>query len=175
MTLANKLVYNDALRCGNDHVAKRAMHLPRFPHALVIQDQQLSSPKNNNSSSSSTSTTPVSSLWLTHTVDPSTHVVFLDTQAGPGSHEGRVGSGTAGNTDSSPSMSDDSKEEHDDDRNTGGLVVNEFEARVVRRIVDGLVACGANPGDIGVISPYRSQLKLLRRGLHRYKVSHGRH
>ncbi len=49
-----------------------------------------------------------------------------------------------------------------------GKLENEPEARIVRTLVHGLVHCGVSPEEIGVISPYRSQLRILSNYLSRY-------
>lgn len=43
----------------------------------------------------------------------------------------------------------------------GGTVVNEVEAALTRITVNGLQICGLNAKSIGVICPYRSQVRLL--------------
>jgi hypothetical protein len=43
----------------------------------------------------------------------------------------------------------------------GGKVTNPTEAIVVRYIIEGLVAAGLPPKDIGVISPFRAQVRSL--------------
>ncbi len=52
---------------------------------------------------------------------------------------------------------------------SGGLV-NGTEVELTRIIVEGLAACGIAPTDIGVISPYRSQLSLIEKKLEKLKM-----
>ena len=45
---------------------------------------------------------------------------------------------------------------------------NATEAELTAVLVQGLVKCGLQPKDIGIISPYRAQLRLLRRYIKRH-------
>lgn len=47
------------------------------------------------------------------------------------------------------------------DSRVGDLVENQMEARLVHQVTECLLACGAEERQIGVISLYRQQLKLL--------------
>ncbi|KAK9472748.1 uncharacterized protein V1510DRAFT_126073 [Dipodascopsis tothii] len=75
---------------------------------------------------------PPGRCWLAHVFDPAVKVVFIDTDAVPAREVVRR------------------------DR-----VQNDVEAGLVHQLVRALVAAGADPHDLGVISVYRSQLKLL--------------
>jgi DNA replication ATP-dependent helicase Dna2 len=70
--------------------------------------------------------------WLEHVLNPSRTVVFLDTAIVP-AVETRV----------------------------GAQLNNRTEATIVSQIVDSLIACGLSGEEVGVISPYRSQLRVL--------------
>ena len=72
--------------------------------------------------------------WLVEAIDPDCPVVFLDTASVP-----------------APEV------------RSGHLVANEVEAELAGTLVNGLVAAGLAGHAIGVISPYQTQLKLLRR------------
>lgn len=58
---------------------------------------------------------------------------------------------------------------HDDvpgiERTIGEKVENLVEVNLIKQIVESLTMCGANESSIGVMSLYRSQLRLLHRGL----------
>ena len=71
--------------------------------------------------------------WLVRAVDPTQPVAFLDTARVPGT-ETRV----------------------------GHLVRNDVEAKLVVRLVEHLSAAGLSADAIGIISPYRMQLKAIR-------------
>jgi hypothetical protein len=51
-----------------------------------------------------------------------------------------------------------------------GSLVNETEATIVATLVHGILAAGGKPDDVGVISPYRSQLRLLRQVVDTFPV-----
>ena len=51
---------------------------------------------------------------------------------------------------------------------TGKHIVNEGEAALVTRIINLLIQCGLAHRDIGVISPYRQQLKVIREEIASY-------
>jgi len=70
--------------------------------------------------------------WIERLLDESCKAVFVDTDAVPAS-----------------------------DSRVGNLVQNETEARLVHHVAEALLAAGVQPGQIGVISPYRQQIKLL--------------
>ncbi|BGP51084.1 DNA replication endonuclease-helicase Dna2 [Rhodotorula kratochvilovae] len=72
--------------------------------------------------------------WLREVVDPARTVLFVDTDALP-AHERRQGS----------------------------LIDNELEAALIKQTVSALSTCGVAPADIGVITLYRQQIKLLSR------------
>jgi DNA replication ATP-dependent helicase Dna2 len=48
---------------------------------------------------------------------------------------------------------------------TGDALKNDTEATLVRLIVNALLVCGVPTSSIGVISPYRTQLKIIRHNL----------
>ncbi|KAG8768403.1 Tripartite DNA replication factor [Ceratobasidium sp. 428] len=78
--------------------------------------------------------------WLDELVDPSCKVRFVDTDKLPA-------------------------------RNTvvGSLVQNEIEAELVVQVVEALIRCGVNTSQIGIISVYRQQIKLLSHMLQEHK------
>ncbi|CUM63448.1 uncharacterized protein PRCAT00001023001 [Priceomyces carsonii] len=51
------------------------------------------------------------------------------------------------------------------ERKVGEKIENMVEVELTKQIVEGLICCGVKQNDIGVMSLYRSQLKLLRRAL----------
>ncbi|GAA6046645.1 hypothetical protein JCM3770_003094 [Rhodotorula araucariae] len=72
--------------------------------------------------------------WLREVIDPSHTVLFVDTDALPAR-----------------------------ERRQGSLIDNELEAQLVKQTVSALSTCGVAPADIGVITLYRQQIKLLSR------------
>lgn len=84
--------------------------------------------------------TPADMTWLERALDPLSPAVFVDTD----------------------SFSDDvGNLESKSGGHTGQNVVNHVEARLTKSLAEGLVSCGAETVDIGVICPYRAQLGLL--------------
>jgi DNA replication ATP-dependent helicase Dna2 len=71
--------------------------------------------------------------WLLDALDPSRSVVFLDTTLVPAPEERR-----------------------------GFAVSNPVEATLVQRVCAALLELGADPEEVGVISPYRAQLSTVR-------------
>ncbi|KAL8281473.1 hypothetical protein RQP46_006157 [Phenoliferia psychrophenolica] len=77
--------------------------------------------------------------WIRDMLDPERKVVFVDTDLLPAR-----------------------------ERKVGPLVDNEIEASLVCQLANALVQCGVQQRDIGVISPYRQQTKVLSRKLAHY-------
>ncbi|GAA5914570.1 hypothetical protein JCM5296_006275 [Sporobolomyces johnsonii] len=74
--------------------------------------------------------------WLKEVLDPSRKVLFVD-------------------TDQISAL----------ERKCGSLIGNELEARLVQKTVEALSTCGVPQHDLGVITLYRQQIKLLHREL----------
>ena len=130
--LSSLLVYDGVLKCGNDVVSKRTLDLPGFPKMLP----------------------PIATMtkglwpWLKMTISPGKPVVFVDTDS--------MRKSPSSNVIQSGPM--EGLEEKQGGR-VGGKVINPTEASVVRYIIHGLVAAGLSPKDIGVISPFRAQVR----------------
>jgi DNA replication ATP-dependent helicase Dna2 len=88
--------------------------------------------------------------WLQRAVNPDNSVVFLDTD--------KVDNGEQENQDANNTMY---PQERLAGRSSGGSIVNDTEATVVRLVVEGLVAAGLDPSSIGVICPFRAQLRKM--------------
>lgn len=89
-----------------------------------------------------------SDAWLNHAIDPRVAVVFLDTD------KIKTASCNAPTDIIHPL-------ERSSGRQAGGSIVNDTEASIVRIAVGGLLACGMEASSIGVICPFRAQLRLL--------------
>lgn len=83
----------------------------------------------------------ISSSWLGHVLNEDTKVTFLNHDNVPGA-EMRIGEN----------------------------VTNPLEARLIAQMVEALVACGVDASRIGVMTLYRSQLKLLADSLRQYPL-----
>ncbi|KAI0746475.1 Dna2-domain-containing protein [Daedaleopsis nitida] len=117
MTLSNKLIYSDRLRCGSDTVASSSLKLP---NAAFLQSLHRKS------------TCQDSSCWMGNLMDEKCKAVFVD-------------------TDNVPAR----------DSRVGDLVENQVEAQLVYQVTQCLLRCGIREEQIGVLSLYRQQLKLL--------------
>ena len=134
--LCNDIAYGGNLRCANEVVEKSLLSLPGFPSAIIKR-----------------SLIDSIACWMTEVIDPSRPVIFVDTDSIKsrtiltpppleGAHSNSITSGL--------------------ERTTGkkgkGNVVNDTEAVLVLQIVHGLLVCGMEPYQIGVICPFRSQV-----------------
>lgn len=86
--------------------------------------------------------------WLYSAIDPSLPVVFLSTDRIKLSSASQV-------NDSVHSL------ERSAGRRAGGSIINDTEASLVKNTITALVACGLDPSSVGVICPFRAQLRLL--------------
>lgn len=87
--------------------------------------------------------------WLKMTVSPDNPVIFVDTD---NMRKNAI-------NDSKDNVNMEALEEKRGGR-AGGTVTNPIEAILVRYIIKGLVSTGASPKQIGVISPFRAQVRL---------------
>ena len=129
--LSSYLIYGGKLKCGNEEVRYRKLSLPGFPKALpptVSQNKGLWP-------------------WLKMTVSPDNPVIFVDTD----NMRKNLSNGCKENT------SIEALEEVRGGR-AGGKVTNPIEAILVRYIMQAMIATGASPSQIGVISPFRAQV-----------------
>ena len=136
--LSNDIVYGGKLKCANKEVETRLLCLPGYPSAILNHS----------------SIDPIS-CWMTKAIDPSQPVVFLDTD-----RIQRINTPTK-STGSSTNNSDTFKSglERTTGKNGKGNIVNDTEAALVRQVLHALVACGLGPSNIGVICPFRSQVR----------------
>lgn len=111
--LSNDLVYDGALKCANDMVRNQVLSLTAFPESIQTE-------------------------WLRHALEPSSPVVFVNTDYNDGS-----------GTTYFQSL----------ERTVGGKIINYSEVQLVRQIVRSLMCCGIDAGDIGVICPFRAQVR----------------
>lgn len=88
-----------------------------------------------------------SNEWLHQTISPMTAVVFLDTDML--------------SRDPNDSLGSIRPLERSNSRRASGSIINETEAWVVQAIVGALISCGVDASSIGVICPFRAQLRFL--------------
>lgn len=142
--LCNSLIYEHRLSCGNEQVARARLKL-------------ISSP--------SSDTFDVFS-WRSRAIDPSKSVIFLNTDRvncrGVGANSGiDCNESTYLDTDTIPPVPMLKRLQS----SSGGSRIdtsNEVEASVVYSLLKQLERCGVELSDVGVISPYRAQVRLIQ-------------
>ena len=134
--ISSEATYGGLLKCGNDNVKLQLLQLPAYPTLLPT-------PVNVNQPCF---------VWLHSVVDPQRPVIFVDTD--------NIRTGLPPYSNPSDSTAQDNKFEALEGR-AGGSIVNRTEATLVRYIVKALHLCGHELSDIGVISPFRAQIRVL--------------
>jgi len=146
--LCNEVVYKGALKCANEEVRSKKIELCRFPESISGMAKSMHRDAKNSCHTKWG--------WLHSVIDPNKPAVFVDTDG----IDNRTVTGTF--SDESPSgKASFISLETSRGRGHGGNIVNETESNLVRTIVHGLMNCGLGPSSIGVICPYRSQLRLI--------------
>lgn len=136
--ISSEAVYGGKLKCGNEAVRRRRLDLPDFPKSLprAISRKVYH--------------------WLLGTINPNKSVVFVDTdniKKLPGAKTGPPSDPVASKKEGIDPL------EGTVGGRSGGSVVNETEAALVRYIVSGLIATGLPPSSIGVVCPFRAQVR----------------
>jgi DNA replication ATP-dependent helicase Dna2 len=137
--LSSEAVYGGRLKCGNDEVSTRKLELPGFPSRLPP--------------AASRSVYP----WLKRVIDPEQTVVFVDTdniKKKPRSASER----TSVNLSNAADEDIEALEEKMGGR-VRGSVTNPTEAMLVRFVLKGLISSGVPASSVGVISPFRAQVR----------------
>ena len=138
--LANALVYSGALTCGSAAVAQAPYsHITASALEAAVADWQ----RRHCGSGSAAAAATATGAWLRVALFPSHAVRFVDTDGALGWWERRPRA-------------------EGGQRSHAGAVINPLEIQVVADVVAVALAAGARGEDIGVISPYRSQLRYLR-------------
>ena len=140
--LSNDLMYKGKLECASEQVQNQQLNLPGFPDNIpaVISPQP--------------------SSWLMTATDPCKPVVFLDTDQimlsnAPSTTANDV---VRASSNDLPRMA---LERSSGRGGRGGNIVNDTEASLVCVVVDTLVGCGLPSSSIGVVCPFRAQVKLV--------------
>lgn len=122
MSLSNKLIYGERLKCGSDEIAMQELFLPLPVREAIAHDE----------------CTP-HGCWIEDLLEPKRTVVFVDTDRIPG-NESRA----------------------------GDLVQNTVEMSLVQQLAFALIRSGIKQEDVGIITPYRQQIKLLSHAMQEY-------
>ena len=137
MTLSNTLIYKGRLKCGTQAVANRSISIPSING---LQTHHYNSRTLGTADSRGICASPSrGSCWLRDLLDPCVKACFV-------------------NTDPILPQSREVLE-------NGTRITNPVEATLTLQLVESFLATGLQPTDIGVITPYRSQLALIRQSL----------
>jgi DNA replication ATP-dependent helicase Dna2 len=129
-SLCNEVAYKGKLRCANNNVTNGKLQLDGFPAALAKIKVDWK---------------PGSGVgWLLQVINPNKGVIFVDTDP------------LVRKTDCSEASWLELSRGNGAD---GGNLINSAETILSRTIIHGLLACGLNVDMIGLISPYRSQVR----------------
>ena len=143
MTLSNGLVYSGRLKCGTQAVADRSVSIPNI-NGLKVHHHNLQSILTADLRKVCSNPTR-DSCWLRDLLDPSIKACFVNTDA----------------------LLPHSREVLEN----GSRITNPVEAILTTQLVESFLSTGFKATDIGVITPYRSQLALIKQSLrHRSSV-----
>lgn len=135
-SLCNEVVYKGKLRCANDQVRRGKLQLEGFPGSL---------------SKMKLNWKPGSGVgWLLPVINPNKGVVFIDTDS------------LVHASDGTQAQWLETSRGRDIE---GGNIINATESMLSRIILQGLFSCGLKADMIGLISPYRSQVRYCNRNL----------
>ncbi|KAJ4511384.1 DNA replication endonuclease-helicase Dna2 [Exophiala dermatitidis] len=146
MLLSKELVYSGRIKCGNEAVANRMLHIPDLEGGLAGHHFMASSLPNSRPGASSTGTqvqticASKSSCWLRRAISPTSRCLFLNTDT----------------------MSTDNNALAAFETSAGARTTNTVESYLAAQLVATLIHSGVPPRSIGVITFYRSQLALLK-------------
>ncbi|KAJ1885274.1 DNA replication endonuclease-helicase Dna2 [Coemansia sp. S17] len=129
--LANNLIYDGHLRCGSLKVANQRIRYTTDP-AIAIQN--LPPHEVESPVSPGETAAAVNLSWVVDVLDPARGAVFVDTDKLQGRESRSEGS---------------------------DLVYNATEIRIIKVLTSVLQACGIEGRNVGMLSPYRTQLRQL--------------
>ncbi|KIL65109.1 hypothetical protein M378DRAFT_186544 [Amanita muscaria Koide BX008] len=132
MLLSNKLIYGDHLKCGNRKIAKQSLNIPDWSFIDSLHRAPEQQGCLAQFELERNGFSEDGACWLRRLLMPRTKAVFVDTDLVP-ARDSRV----------------------------GGLVQNPVEAELVYYTVESLLRSGVKEDQIGIISLYRQQIKLI--------------
>jgi len=135
MTLSNNLIYNGRLKCGNKKVADSRITIPNMDG---LKNHHYSPSTISHSTKTICPGSVSHQCWIRDLLDPNLRVSFVNTDP------------------LLPASREEAK---------GNRIVNNTEATICVQLVESLLSVGVPASDIGVMTHYRSQLKVLRDGL----------
>ncbi|KXN86785.1 DNA replication ATP-dependent helicase/nuclease DNA2 [Leucoagaricus sp. SymC.cos] len=131
MMLSNRLIYGERLRCGSESVRTRKLTIPRWD-AVKGLCQRAGCLKAGQQQKQEQLPDGHGKCWLRELLDEKCKAVFVDTDGIPG-YESRA----------------------------GDLIQNEIEAELVKQVTETLILGGVSPDQVGIITLYRQQVKLI--------------
>ncbi|KAI8051620.1 AAA domain-containing protein [Syncephalis plumigaleata] len=131
MLVSNRLIYNQQMVCGSDVVAQQQLDLP-IPDGLAVLHADTNDHLVDVHDSSESITCDGSACWLDYLLQPEHKVILA-------------------NTDTL----------YPDNTIKENILHNHTEARLVYQTVEALISCGITESNIGVITPYRSQVRVI--------------
>ncbi|CAJ0752100.1 24653_t:CDS:2 [Entrophospora sp. SA101] len=138
MSITNMLIYNYKMSTGSSTIANRRLEIPNWNSNFL--DEFHNDNNINNVNNISCSINGEKNCWLRNVLDPERPVIFVDTDIIDG--DGNNGS---------------PKEEV-----VGSQITNNFEVQLISLTIKALLAGGVPAKSIGVISIYRSQMRLIK-------------
>lgn len=142
--ICNEVMYKGALKCASTSIESSRLALRGFPTEVPTALKSLSTIQIEVQESDCSNV-------LQSIIDPTRPVVFINTDTVESS-----------NMCSAKSEKDWTLkiglEKTFGRKCYGGNVVNDYELNLVKLTVHSLLQCGAKPSDIGIISPFRSQV-----------------
>jgi DNA replication ATP-dependent helicase Dna2 len=140
--LCNDIVYGGKLRCANEEVETSLLRLPGFPSAILKH-----------------AGVDPTACWMTDVIDPSQPVVFVDTDSIRSHTASSQSAIRSPSLEGAHSLSTTAGLERTTGKKGKGNVVNDTEAVLIRQVIHGLLECGMEISQIGVICPFRSQVR----------------
>jgi DNA replication ATP-dependent helicase Dna2 len=160
MGLCNHLVYDHRLKSGSDLVAKSTVQLPKYDLFLDLMSSSVFFCQIHSqlpflyswrvSSRSPPFVVSPSLPWLQECLCPKRSVIFLDTDTAIPREIQFQTTGRLNVTNNEYALSD-----------SGQGVINPFEIFIIKLILNAFELCGVDLTKVGVVTPYRAQVKYL--------------
>ena len=149
MLLSNQLIYDNRLSCGCEEVAKRSLSLPNRKFLNDLHPGSSSRPRHCGGGASCWLETLANDRFVAPFFSPIQKYGFLTVPPPCFLNSCKA---VFVDTDSLPAP----------DSRVGDLVQNLTEANLVHQLTETLIRCGVQESQIGIISLYRQQVKLLQ-------------
>lgn len=202
MSLCNTLIYDNRLRCGSIEVAEGRLYLPKVNDLLLklansvfickpqvekkslyslfrlSNQESLSSPSTSTSLIPSTITLSSHFEWLQKCLDSNNSVIFLDTDLfRPDNNQQVVDQLKSCNEEKINSLILTNNEYSflEEQNSSSQGIINPLEILLVKLIIDSLEFGGINLSRVGIITPYRSQVRYLENYLKSGNIWNDKH